>query len=148
MQLPGREHRAELLSHASSDAGDVMVLEMKDVFPAESDLASLRRTVALHRQAPAGWVELTDAARFATGPGTLESVLITFGEVDLEPPQVILRGERAALRVDYDPSTVDVRVECQEAVDLAEGPIDVRRIAFTWRAPQAEGSIRLRLTPA
>jgi hypothetical protein len=123
-----------------------MALEMRDAYPAEADLASLRRTVAL-RRAPPGLVELEDVARFATRPGTLESALITFGAVELGDGAVVLATDRAALRVEYDPAAVEARVEEVPGVDLAEGPTDMRRVAFAWRQPARQGAISLRLAP-
>ncbi|HEV8637386.1 MAG TPA: heparinase II/III family protein [Chloroflexota bacterium] len=146
-QLAGREHRAELLEHRATDAEDVMALEMRDAYPAEADLASLRRTVALRRAPRHGLVELEDVARFATRPGTLESALITFGAVELGDGAVVLATDRAALRVEYDPAAVEARVEEVPGVDLAEGPTDMRRVAFAWRQPARQGAISLRLAP-
>jgi hypothetical protein len=147
-QLAGREHRAELVEHRSTGTGDEMVLEMRAAYPAEADLVSLRRRVGLRRDVPGGLVELEDSARFATGEGTLESVLITFGEVDVLDEEVVLRGAGGALRATYDPQTVRADVHLESGVDLAEGPTDVRRVVFGWPAPRREGTIRLRLSPA
>lgn len=71
-------------------------------------------------------------------------VYVSVPEVD---GVVILRGSRAALRVEYDPATVEARVEDVPRVDLAEGPTDLRRVAFVWRQPAQEGRIQLCLTP-
>jgi hypothetical protein len=148
VQLPGRQYRAELIDHRASDGEDAMVIEMKDAYPAEADLATLRRTVVLRRESPRGAVEIEDVARFATRPGVLESALVTFGQVDAGEGAVTLRGRRAALRVEYDPAGIEARVEEVPRVDLAEGPTDLRRVAFVWRQPAQEGRIRLRLTPS
>jgi hypothetical protein len=77
----------------------------------------------------------------------LESPLITFAQVELGPGYVLLRGSRACLRVQYDEAALKVRVEEFANVDLAEGPQDVRRVAFSWRAPSREGRLHLRLIP-
>ncbi len=146
-QVPGKEHGATLLEHRADDAIDLMAIEMKDAYPAEADLASLRRTVALHRDSPRGWVELVDEVRFATKPGTLESVLTTFGQAEINATSVLLRGERGALRVMFDSEVVTPRVEVVENVDLAEGPADVRRVIFALARPVEECVIRLRIEP-
>lgn len=146
-QLPGKERRAELLEYEATDAADVMTLELRAAYPAEADLASLRRTVALRRVPPRGEVILEDVAHFRSGPGTLESVLITFGAVEVAPGAVTLRGARGALRVTYDPAALTVQVEAAPGVDLAEGPADLARVRFGWRESAREGSIRLRLVP-
>ena len=147
-QVPGREHGAVLLEHRADGAVDRLALEIKGAYPPEADLASLRRAVALHRDPPGGWVELVDEVRFAARPGTLESVLITFGQAEIGATAVMLYGERGALRVLYDPDVVTPRVEVVEDVDLAEGPVDVRRVIFALSRPAQTGVIRLRIEPA
>ncbi|GAB4515804.1 MAG: heparinase II/III family protein [Anaerolineae bacterium] len=146
-QRAGREYAAVLLDHNADADQDRLQLELKGAYPPEADLASLRRTVALHRDPPAGWVELVDEVRFASGPGMLESVLTTFGQVDIGAEEATIRGERGALRVAFDPQAVHVRVETEKDVDLAEGPRDVQRIIFSFAEKRQEGTIRLRITP-
>ena len=146
-QLPGKERRATLIAHIASPAEDCLALELREAYPQEAGLASLQRRIYLHREPPAGWVELEDLARFGSGPGMLESPLITFAQVELGPGYVLLRGSRACLRVQYDEAALKVRVEEFANVDLAEGPQDVRRVAFSWRAPSREGRLHLRLIP-
>ena len=85
--------------------------------------------------------------RFATGPGTFESVLTTFGEAEVYPDSVLLRGVRGTLRVFFDPEVVEPRIETLEDVDLAEGPADVRRVFFAFPEPVREGTVRLRIEP-
>src|SRR5690606_853649 len=98
-QNPGAQYAAQLLDHQADDSADRLALELKDAYPPSVDLKALRRTITLHRAAPRGWVELVDEAEFASGPGMLESVLTTFGAVDIQPEAVTLTGERGALRV-------------------------------------------------
>jgi len=146
-QLRGKEHGATLLEHRADEATDLMSIEMRGAYPEEADLASLRRTVALHRDGPRGWVELVDQVRFATRPGSMESVLTTFGQVEVASAWVLLRGERGALRVAFDADVVVPRVELVKDVDLAEGATDVRRVLFAFSKPAQEGTIRLRIEP-
>ncbi len=140
-QLVGPEHGAELISHE----GDALTLELRGAYPAEADLATLRRAVALHRAAPRGRVTLEDTVRFATRPGQLESRLMTFARADLADGAVLIDG---TLRIEYDQDLVAARIEELPGVDLAEGPTDVRRIVFALRRPAREATIRLRMTPA
>jgi hypothetical protein len=58
---------------------------------------------------------------------------------------VLLRGVRGALRVFFDPETVEPRIETIEDVDLAEGPAVVRRVVFAFPEPAREGSVHLRI---
>ncbi|HIE03500.1 MAG TPA: heparinase [Candidatus Latescibacteria bacterium] len=144
-QRTGREAAAELLEHGANSLTDWMVLELKAAYPPEADLASLRRTLALHREGPTGWVEVTDEARFSSGPGTLESPLITFGSAEVRKDTVIIRGKKGNLKVSWEGAS-DVRIEKIKDVDLAEGPTDLERIAFR-RGPSLEGRIRLKIEP-
>jgi len=93
------QYRATLQDHHADDTQDRLVLELKDAYPAEADLASLRRTLTLHRRQSRGAIQLEDVVRFASEPGRLESVLITFGQVEVGPAHVLLRGQRGSLRV-------------------------------------------------
>ena len=146
-QLPGKEYGSTLLEHAAGQGADRMAIEMKGAYPPEADLASLRRTVTLHRDAPRGWVEVADEVRFDSGPGTLESVLTTFAQVEIDKGTVSLHGERGALRVCFDPQTVIPRLETIPDVDLAEGVSSVRRVVLALSQPAREGTIRLRIEP-
>jgi hypothetical protein len=146
-QRTGKDYGAAVLEHRSDDEADVLALELQGAYGPEADLQSLRRVVTLHR-ATRPWVELVDTARFASGPGQLASVLITFGEVESQAEAMILRGERGTLRVAFDADAVVPRVEEVREVDLASGLATIRRIVFTWRQPAQEGEIRLRIEPA
>ena len=146
-QRAGRDAAAGLLEHRTDGRVDRMVLELKAAYPPEADLASLRRTVALHRDPPRGWVELVDEVRFSSRPGDLESPLVTFGTAEVGKGAVLIRGERGKLRVTFDPEAVAVRVEVVRDVDLAEGPTDITRVAFGIKGPVREGTVRLRIEP-
>jgi hypothetical protein len=146
-QLTGGEHGARLLEHRDDETADLAAFELRDAYPHAADLDSLKRTVVLRRGPPAARVELEDEVRFATGPGSFESVLITFGEAELFPASVLLRGERGALRILFDSEAVIPRVEVVEGVDLAEGPADVRRVVFAFPEPAQEGSVSLLIEP-
>ena len=146
-QLPGEEFAANLLEQHSDSEGDSLTLELKGAYPLEADLAGLRRTVALHRSAPRGWVELVDEVSFVTGPGQCETVLTTFAAVTIEPGAVVIHGKKGALKVDFDPAMVGVRVEVEKQVDLGLGPEDVNCVIFAFHQPVKAGTIRLKIEP-
>jgi hypothetical protein len=146
-QLAGREYAAKLLEHRAEDNLDLLALELKGAYPPEADLASLKRTVTLHRNTPRGRVTVEDEAKFATEPGRLESVLITFGAVETGEGKVVLRGECGALRVRFDAQAVIPRIEELSGVDLAEGKRDLRRAIFASLAPGRKRTIRLEIEP-
>jgi len=146
-QGAGLEYAAELLDHRADETLDLMVTELKAAYPPEADLKSLKRTVILHRDALAGWVELIDDVTFATQAGDLESVLTTFGDVLIASDHVILKGEKGALRVEYDSDRVTVSVQEMKDVDLAEGLADVNRVIFAFTQATQRGQIRLCIYP-
>jgi hypothetical protein len=116
-------------------------------YPDEADLASLRRTLTLHRDRSGGAIDLEDAVRFAGGPGQFESALITFGKVQVRQTDALVSGERRGLRIGFDRDAVTMRVEEHNQVELAEGPADLRRIVFELARPARAAEIRLRLEP-
>ncbi len=146
-QPPGEQYAATVLEHRADATIDLMKLDMKAAYPPEADLASLKRTVALHREPPRGWVELVDEVEFANRPGALASVLTTFGVAEVGAGAVALKGQKGALRVTYDPKVVMPRVELVKDVDLAEGPANVNRVVFAFLQPMKTGVIRLRIEP-
>ena len=111
-------------------------------------LGSLVRSVALHREGPHGWVELEDTVGFASALGQCESVLTTFSGVEFTPGAVIIRGEKGALRVSYDPAVVTPRLEVEKDVDFGIGPADVNVILFSFNHKVQQGVVRLKIEPA
>jgi hypothetical protein len=147
-QLAGHEYAAQLLEHRADDKLDLMSIEMKGAYPKEAGLSSLKRTVAMHRDAPRGWVELVDEVSFAGKPGAMDSVITTFATVEVGASAVTLRGDKAALRVSYDPAVVTAGLKVEKNVDLALGPADVNLVVFSFPKPVHHGVIRLRIEPA
>lgn len=141
-------YHARLLEHRADETQDLLKLELTQAWDEEADLESLVRTVALRRDCPAGRIELLDEVRFADGPGMLESVLITFGDVEEGEGQVIIRGEKAALRVNYDDELLEQRTELVPQVPLFVEHRDLRRVIFAFREARPAGSIRLDIAPA
>ncbi len=147
VQLPGKQHAAQLIEHSSGPDCDVLHTEMKDAYPAEAGLASLQRRLVFHRDASEGWVELEDSFTFQDGPGTFESALTTFGKVELGENAVLLKGDLGKLRVGYDPQQVNVRAELFKDIDLQEGLRDVYRVVFALQEPKQAGTVRLEIVP-
>ncbi|MFN2158013.1 MAG: hypothetical protein ACK2UX_22495, partial [Anaerolineae bacterium] len=128
------------------ESSDRLQIDMAGAYPASADLDALLRTVVLHREAPRGWVEVIDRVRFASSPGTFESVLTTFAEVEIEEGAVLLRGERGALRVRFSEG-VTPRYEVVENVDMARCPTDVGRVILALDEPAQEATVRLQIEP-
>lgn len=144
----GKEFAARLLEHHADDRIDRMALELKDAYPAEAGLASLKRAVTLHREPPRGWVELVDEVEFSGGNAPFETALTTFGTANIGPDAVTLQEGAGVLKVAYDPAVVTVRAEQIDDVDLSTGPRTVIRVVFALKTPQQRAAIRLAITPA
>jgi hypothetical protein len=114
----GAEYRAEVLEHITSAQANRLLLELRDAYPGEADLASLRRTVTLDRTAPDGTIELVDEVTFANEDGTLESALVTFARVEIDPSRVTVHGDHGQAFIDFDPEHVDARIDTLPQVDL------------------------------
>ena len=165
----GRRYAARELERTHDEAGDHLLLELKDAYPRESGLASLRRSLYLDRQR--GVVELTDAVRFAAGPGSFESALITLAPVSVGAGEVMVRGERGDLVIepragashmapdlgpdlapDLGPEMgadidIDIDVEEIEGIELEGVLVTIRRITFRPTAPVEKLGLRLIITP-
>ena len=109
VQGAGREHTAKLIEHSAGPAADILTIEMKQAYPPEARLESLKRMVALHREGKAGWVEVRDDVSFTGKPGMLQSVLTTFAAVNIGPSAVTLTGEHATVNVSFDPEVSSLR---------------------------------------
>ncbi len=144
-QLFGRQYRASVVEHTATPALDRLILELKEAYPAEAGLESLKRSLSLYRAE--GRVELVDAAEFPGESGQLESVLLTFGQAEVGPEAVEIRGEQAVLRIDFNPAIVRASVETVRDVDLASGPTDIRRIIFAPVKAGKTAEIRLSIRP-
>jgi hypothetical protein len=144
-QLNGPQYRASVLEHTATAEKDLLSIEMREAYPPEAGLVSLRRSVWLYREE--GRIELLDEAEFSGDSGQLESPLLTFGQVEVRAEAVEIQGERACLRIAFNPALVKARVETVKDVDLASGPVDIRRIIFSPAQPGKAAAIRLSLQP-
>ena len=148
LQSNGPDFAAELIEHMVTESEDTLITDIAGAYPTEAGLTSLRRTLTLHREAPSGWVELIDKVRFTDGPGTFESALTTFLPVEIgDEGGLVIEGLRGGLRVTYDPTEVDVRVDLHPDIDFSHGPANVYRIVFAWPEPQLNGQVRLEMVP-
>lgn len=145
-QAQGREHTAQLLNLETSDTADTITFELKDAYPPDTDIESLKRTLTLHRDR--SQVELIDKITYVTRPHKFESVLITLGHVEIEAGSVQIIGERGHLHITYDPDVVHPRLEMVEQVDLASGMTDIGRIIFALSNPAQTAKVHLVITPS
>ncbi len=147
VQMVGEEAASTLIEHSTGDQEDVLAIEMAGVYPPEAGLESLQRRIVLRREAPHGWVEVTDTFRFKDGPAPFETALTVFAPVEEGFDALVIRGDRGHLRVGYDANLVDVRVDLHTGIEMPHGSRDIRRIVFTVREPAQEGVVRLAIEP-
>ncbi len=142
-QQPGQQYAARVLDHCASDTADRLRLDLKDAYPLQAGLATLERTVTLHRETPHGWVELVDDVTFESAKGTFKSILTTFGDTTIGPDRVRIQADGVGLDVQYDPAVVVARTEIVKDVDLAAGPRNITRVIFALVAPTQTAQVRL-----
>ncbi|MEZ4637229.1 MAG: hypothetical protein R2856_20120 [Caldilineaceae bacterium] len=147
LQMEGEAAAATLIEHTTGDTEDVLAIEMAAVYPPEAGLDSLQRRIVFHREAPHGWVELTDSFRFKDGPAPFETALTVFAAVEEGFDALVIRGDRGHLRVGYDADYVSARVDLHTEIDMPHGSRNVRRIVFTVREPAQAGNVRLAIEP-
>lgn len=145
-QGTGEMYAAQVLERESSDAKDTLLLDLTKVYPATAHLTSLQRRLTLHRDASHGWVSVEDRFAFAEGSGSFESVLITFNEVALGENGVLINGIHGQLRVGFDPTVVEPRME-EHTVEFDHGVMTVRRMLFAVQMPVQVGTVRLEVIP-
>lgn len=146
-QKEGQTHAGAVLDARHGAERDVLVLDLTAAYPERAHLQSLIRSIVVDRH-ESGAVELTDSYEFREADGTLASVLITLGVVLLADRAVTIQGDRAAVRIRYNPAEVEVTVDTRPQVDLHNGPQTVHRIVFATLGPARNGTINLRITPA
>ncbi len=147
LQREGRAYTAHLIEHKGDKQASTLLLELKDAYPAEAGLQSLRRRLTIHRTAPDGWVEVEDRFSFIDGPAPFESALITFHDVTVKENALFITSTHGGLRVTFDAEEVDVRMERYTEVDFEQGASPVNRIVFAMKAPVQQGLIRLTIVP-
>jgi len=151
LQGVGRNYAAELIEHCADADEDTLLLELKNAYPVEAGLQSLRRRLTLHREARAplgrGWVEVADHFTFAADPAPFASAITTFNAVEVGENAVLINGIHGELRIGFDPETVAVHLERHEEVEFAHGPMAVNRIVFGMQGPVQQGVIRLEIVP-
>lgn len=147
LQQAGEMYRAVLLGHEATAQHSTLHLELKGAYPSDAGVVSLQRRITLFRNFSEGRVLVEDSVRFERDAGMLESVLVTFSDVEVGADHVVIRGRRGSLRVDFVPECVHARVETHCSVDLPKGPKDIRRVVFSMLIPAREGQILLSMTP-
>jgi hypothetical protein len=147
-QPAGAQYAAQVVEHSSSEAGDVLELELQGAYPREAKLESLRRRMSLHRNADGNWVEIDDEIRLDEKTGACRCPLHTFGEVTQGGEgELRIVGEKAAIMVQYQPREIAPVIE---QVDLNDKKFSrpVHRIVFDIPIQNGSGHLHLRISPS
>lgn len=145
--LEDRDATAEMLSVETGDT-DAVAFDIAGCYPADAGLESLQRRIALARET--GTVTVTDDVEFTDGPGSVESVLVSYDPIAVRNGALTVTGENGRLEV-TTPADASVSVEhLEDAVDVSWRPGE--EYWDVWRAriepPSAESvSIELGIEP-
>ena len=146
-QATGPEHASKVLEHRNSQSEDVFDLELKDAYPADAGIRSLRRRMSLHR-APAGpRIDVADSMELVGRSGDYQCPLYSWGEIAQDGDGTLrVSGERAAIRIRFEPPHPKVAIE---QVDLKDKKFskDVRRAVIQMPIQGRSGELHLRIVP-
>lgn len=138
-QSEGPQAAAQVVAQQDLQTESIFTLELARAYPEAARLRSLLREFKFSRS-DAPTLVLTDTFDWQGQAGTWEEAIITFAEVEPLERGVLLRGERATLRVECSIPVV-VRVDAVE-VETRDGAIPYR-VALVPEAPSPE-RVRLR----
>jgi hypothetical protein len=111
-QTPDSVYAASVVDRDPGGDAPAVEYELAGCYPSEAGLESLRRRFTFERGSPET-VRVSDTAWFAdAAPGRdLESVLVSYSEMESNDSGLIVTGENAAATIEFAPSSVDVDVE-------------------------------------
>lgn len=142
-QPPGGQYYAQVLGYNLSDTEDSLELDLSKAYPNDAKIKTLKRKASLHRDGKLGWVEIDDQIQLESDKGSVKLPLYVAGEVIMDDPATLrIVGEKAEIKVQYQPQSTKPTVERLESGDKRIGE-NIRRIVFN--IPITEGSARLLL---
>jgi len=143
-QAAGPQYSAHITEHRAGRRLDLLSMEIGAAYPREAGIRSLLRTISFHREGERAWVEVDDCLRLRKDSASFVLPLHTWGEVRQRKGAALIRGTRAALRIDYSPPEVSLTVE---EVDLKDKKFErsVRRIVLDVPVRQGRARLTLRL---
>ena len=152
-QGTGRQFAARVLAHASGPDQDTLTLDLKGLYPEEAGVEALTRTLSLIRERDHGAVELTDHVRFSSKDRCdLLLPIYSFYPVETVKSGVArIRGDRGALRIEYDPEIVEATSEVVPTEDEKLRKLSkvdgIPRLGFRPKHPTPEATVALRFVP-
>lgn len=144
-QVNGREAAATVIDHSHDSEMDRLALDMTAAYPLEANLRSLVREATFDRMRHV--ITLKDSYEFVDERSEFESVLITFSKVSESPGEIVVQGERSAIRIRFDSELVRFSHDTVENVELDASTVDIHRLLFSPKTPSKSGSVSLTIEP-
>ncbi len=120
-QRSGADARGKILKRGGFEKDEenaALVADLSAAYPEEAGVKQLQRMFYWSRVGKRT-IQVTDSADFKEPEGTLESVLITKGEVTIVGAHELrIEGERGAVTVQFELCSPDVRLERHSAEEL------------------------------
>ena len=133
------------------DGFDLLQSDITAAYPADAGLKQLLRTVKVLRDGE-GAVEVTDQANFNEPPGSFETALMTYAEVErIDKTTLVVRAEQGALRVQVLTEGAAIHIDEYDAREAklrvgSDRPM-FRRIAIRAMDVQAQTQLHYRIEP-
>lgn len=126
-QAAGPEFRGRVLEATVSGSTERFVLDLAGAYPPAAKCESAVRTLQVEKKRFR--LRVVDAVE-TTVPGTVETAVITAGEVAPDGPGVTITQDGVAIRLTPDPGCRLRMIQEAEYLDRSHQPVFVRRIVF------------------
>lgn len=150
-QGAGERYAAEVLNYGLEKSGDTVTYELSGLYPEESNLSSLKRTVGLARR-NGGEVVVEDVWEL-TEPGQYAEVFWSFHKPEKLENSVRISGEKGCVELTWhvrvESSADPAPARAEPVIEHVPDALRTRgayRIQFQWRDIRA-GSFRLIVMP-
>ncbi len=146
----GAEQRATEFRRIESDDRVGVSMELKEAYPADAGLRSLKRRVTLDRSGD-GEIILTDEVEFSGEERSYSLPLYTEGRFERETPgRMTANTDEASLEVEFDPDLLEAEIEAVEHGEkrLARrfGP-ELSRCTLSLKGAPARAEVTLAFRP-
>ncbi|MCF3651040.1 heparinase II/III family protein [Synoicihabitans lomoniglobus] len=140
LQEAGAEWQTRVLETEFTDDVDRVVFDLKRAY----DVPTLRRLERefIYDRTGDGSISIVDTVEFSE-PADFESVLITFGEVDIQGNRIVLRDSGSAITADVEITGANLAID----TDTINQPPHPQRLALRCDRPVTHAVVRTHLRP-
>ncbi|MCY3023403.1 MAG: heparinase II/III family protein [Planctomycetota bacterium] len=143
LQREGREAQGKVLRTDFTDNADTVQFDISSAYPVP-ELKTLERTFVFSRE-KAGSVTVTDRVEFKN-PQTFGTALLTLGKWEQLPDRsLIVRDDKAAVKVEVDAGGAEWTVQAEEIQENA--PVKPTRLGINLSKPVTAATVTLKITP-